>query len=83
MLFDISGREANARMIRFTQSIGAWRSQTFSDEARSEGFDSVVYLRAGENVGSQTHAGGVQGACAEAPHFLQRRRRRSGVRVHA
>jgi hypothetical protein len=41
LLFDISGREANTRMIRFTQSIGAWRSQTFSDEARSEGFIGV------------------------------------------
>ena len=41
LLFDISGRESNTRMIRFTQSIGAWRSQTFSDEARSEGFIGV------------------------------------------
>ena len=41
LLFDISGREANTRMVRFTQSIGAWRSQTFSDEARSEGFIGV------------------------------------------
>ena len=28
-------------MIRFTQSLGAWRSQTFADEARSEGFIGV------------------------------------------
>jgi len=41
MLFDISGREANTRMVRFTQSIGAQRYQTFADEARSEGFIGV------------------------------------------
>lgn len=41
ILFDISGREANIRMIRFTQSVGAQRCQTFSDEARSTGFIGV------------------------------------------
>ena len=41
-LFDISGREGNLRMVKFTQSIGATRCQTFADEARSEG-----YVRAG------------------------------------
>ena len=38
LLFDISGREANARMVRFTQQLGAIRCQTFADEARSTGF---------------------------------------------
>ncbi|KAL1525887.1 hypothetical protein AB1Y20_020715 [Prymnesium parvum] len=41
ILFDISGRESNVRMIRFTQSVGAQRCQTFADEARSTGFIGV------------------------------------------
>ncbi len=41
LLFDISGRESNSRMVRFTQAIGAQRYQTFADEARSEGFIGV------------------------------------------
>jgi len=62
LLFDISGREANARMIRFTQSIGAWRSQTFSDEARSEGFigvegdDPSIYWASKERDGYTSRA---------------------------
>jgi len=40
-LFDISGRESNTRMIRFTQGIGASHMQTFADEARSEGYVGV------------------------------------------
>ena len=41
LLFDISGREANTRMVSFTQALGAQRYQTFADEARSEGFIGV------------------------------------------
>ncbi len=41
VLFDISGREENTRMVRFTREIGAQRYQTFVDEARSEGFIGV------------------------------------------
>jgi len=41
LLFDISGREQNLRMIKFTQSVGAQRCQTFSDEARSTGYIGV------------------------------------------
>jgi len=41
ILFDISGREENVRMVHFTQSVGAQRCQTFSDEARSTGFIGV------------------------------------------
>jgi len=40
-LFDISGREENTRMVRFTQEIGALRCQTFADETRSEGYVGV------------------------------------------
>ena len=40
-LFDISGRESNSRMVRFTQGIGAGHIQTFADEARSEGYVGV------------------------------------------
>jgi hypothetical protein len=41
VLFDISGREKNTRMIKFTLGIGANRCQTFTDEARSEGYVGV------------------------------------------
>eukprot|EP00326_Haptolina_ericina_P034958 CAMPEP_0181243250 /NCGR_PEP_ID=MMETSP1096-20121128/42163_1 /TAXON_ID=156174 ORGANISM="Chrysochromulina ericina, Strain CCMP281" /NCGR_SAMPLE_ID=MMETSP1096 /ASSEMBLY_ACC=CAM_ASM_000453 /LENGTH=305 /DNA_ID=CAMNT_0023339593 /DNA_START=57 /DNA_END=971 /DNA_ORIENTATION=+ len=41
LLFDISGREQNTRMIKFTQAVGAHRCQTFCDEARSTGFIGV------------------------------------------
>jgi len=41
VLFDISGRENNTRMVKFANSIGATRCQTFTDEARSEGYVGV------------------------------------------
>ena len=41
VLFDISGREKNTRMVKFTADIGAHRCQTFTDEARSEGYVGV------------------------------------------
>lgn len=41
VLFDISGRENNTRMVKFTSGIGAQRCQTFTDEARSEGYVGV------------------------------------------
>ena len=41
VLFDISGREKNTRMVKFASGIGAQRCQTFTDEARSEGYVGV------------------------------------------
>ena len=34
ILFDISGRENNTRMVKFAASVGAQRCQTFTDEVR-------------------------------------------------
>ena len=67
VLFDISGREKNTRMVKFCSNVGAVRCQTFTDEARSEGYvgvegdDPSIYWTYkerdgyGPNDGTHTH----------------------------
>ena len=70
LLFDISGREKNTRMIKFSAGIGAIRCQCFSDEARSEGYvgvegdDPSIYWTYKERSGYGPNDGTTAGAYA-------------------